>query len=169
MQVTVNAGHRRIASRVVTIVAIVAGALFFAPPAFAATAPIYKCLDASLGLVYTDQQCKGGQQIDIHPGDEDPAASTRLAKARDDIERRAAARLVEERRAAAQKEFTDASRLEREAAPAPDVTAYDSDAQAWYPAYLPARARHPRAHTPPPRTAMPRGFAPHGPFAVPRS
>ena len=142
MQVTINAGRRGIGS---CATMMVAGALVFAPGAFAATAPIYKCLDASLGLIYTDQQCKGGQQIDIHPGDADPAAATRLAKARDDIERRAAARLVEERRAAAQKEFTEASRREREAAPDPDVTAYDSDAQIWYPAYLPARARHRRS------------------------
>ncbi len=166
MQVTINAGHRRIASRAAMMVA---AALVFTPAVFATTTPIYKCLDASLGLVYTDQQCKGGQQVVIHPGDADPTASARLAKARDDIERRAAARFVEERRAATQKEFTDASRLEREAAPALDVTAYDFDAQAWYPAYMPARARHPRAHRPPSPAATPRGFAPHGPFVVPRS
>jgi hypothetical protein len=166
MQVTIDACRRRIGS---CAAMMVAGALVFAPSALAATAPIYKCVDASLGLIYTDQQCKGGEQIDIHPGDADPAAAARLAKARDDIDRRASARLVEERRAAAQKEFTEASRREREAAPAPDVTAYDSDVQTWYPAYLPARAGHPRANTLPRHTAAPRGFAPHGPFVVPRS
>ena len=49
---------------------IAAGALVLATSvADAATASIYKCLGANLVVIYTDQPCKGGEQLDIRAGD----------------------------------------------------------------------------------------------------
>ena len=71
----------------------------------AATAPIYKCLGDNLGTIYTDQPCKGGERLDVQAGDADPTAVERLQSARDQLDRSAAARLAEERRAAAQRDL----------------------------------------------------------------
>jgi Domain of unknown function (DUF4124) len=153
---------------------IAAGALVLAScVADAATAPIYKCLDANLALIYTDQPCKGGEQLDIHAGDADPAAVAQLQRARDRLDRSAAARVLEERRTAAQRDLAALARREqdqdRSAAYEPDysVLPYD-DSLLWYPAFVPMRSAHlPRAH--PPRTAARRSFAPKPPYVVPRS
>src|SRR6202158_4858725 len=67
----------------------------------AATAPIYKCLGNDLGMIYTDQPCKGGERLNVHAGDPDPTAVARLQSARDQLDRSAAARLAEERRGGA--------------------------------------------------------------------
>ena len=60
--------------------------------AAAATSPIYKCFDRHLALVYTDVPCKDGEQLDVRPGDADPAAMARLDRERDalDAKQRAA-------------------------------------------------------------------------------
>lgn len=168
-----NHDRRRVKAAATTILA---GVLFLAPGARAATAPIYKCQDGNLGLVYTDQPCKGGKQIDIHPGDANPAAAARLAKARDELDRSAAARIVELRRAAAQREFAAWAQRQREQesgmVPGSESGTYPADDDfAWYPAYLPARPSHSShaKHQHASRSASSRGFAPSPPYAVPRS
>lgn len=154
---------------------VVAGILALAPAGAVATTPIYKCLDAHLGLIYTDQRCANGEQIDIQAGIADPDAAERLQNARDQIERRAAARASEQRRVEAKNQLAALARhdrqQEREAArAAADGTADDETTQ-WYRAYLPAYlpAYHPaRGRHHPRRTAAP-GSLPHDPLFAPRS
>ena len=153
---------------------IAAGALVLATSvADAATASIYKCLGANLVVIYTDQPCKGGEQLDIRAGDADPAAVAQLQRARDQLDRSAAARVVEERHTAAQRDLAALARRERDedrSAPyGPDGSAspYD-DALLWYPAFVPMHSAHLRRPHPP-RTAAPRSFAPNPPYVVPRS
>jgi hypothetical protein len=69
-------------------------------PAWAASTPIYKCLDNHLGLVYTDVPCKDGERLDIRAGDADPAAIARLDRALDRLDESAAQRMLDDRRAA---------------------------------------------------------------------
>ena len=141
----------------------------------AATAPIYKCLGNNLGIIYTDQPCKGGERLDVDAGDADPTAVARLQSARDQLDRSAAARLVEERRAATQRDLAASARRQREedrsAADPSEYTAalspYDYSLP-WYSGLRPMHAPHPsRPH--PPRPAAPRSFAPSPPYVVPRS
>jgi hypothetical protein len=155
-----------------TAMMIAAGALVLAiGAADAATASIYKCLGANLVVIYTDQPCKGGEQLDIRAGDADPAAVAQLQRARDQLDWSAAVRIAEERRAAAQRDLAALARRERDE----DRSAeYDPDdapspyALLWYPAFGSMHPPHPqRAH--PPRTAAPRSFAPNPPYIVPRS
>jgi hypothetical protein len=141
----------------------------------AATAPIYKCLGNDLGLIYTDQPCKGGERLDVHAGDPDPTAVARLQGARDQLDRSAAARLVEERRAATQRDLAASAQRQREE----DRSAADTSEYAdslspydyslpWYSGLAPMHARHPSRPHPPP-AAPPRHFAPTSPYVVPRS
>lgn len=89
--------------------------------AAAAPAPIYKCLDRNLGLVYTDIPCKDGERMDVRAGDADPAAVARLERERDALDRSITQRITDQRRAA----------LQRTYAPAPDYYAgYDDYAGA---------------------------------------
>jgi hypothetical protein len=156
--------------------AIVAAAIliFAIDAADAVTTPIYKCLGKDLGLIYTDQPCKGGEQLEIHAGDVDPAAVARLQGARDMLDRSAAARIVEEQHAAAQKDLAAIARRQRDE----DRSATDADYSAalspydqslsWYPGTGQMHPHHPpRQH--PPRGVAPHGFAPNPPFVVPRS
>src|ERR1700704_1636095 len=79
---------------------------------WAATTPIYKCLDKNLGLLYTDQPCKEGEQLNIRPGDADPAAVARLEPQRDALDQSASQRIADLRRPAA--DGASASRLRYE-------------------------------------------------------
>ncbi len=169
MSASVDVGRWRTGSGAAMIVA---GALAIAPGTVAATAPIYKCIDAHLALMYTDQPCADGEQIDIRPGNADPAAAARLAHARDEIERRATARIAEERRMAAQKELATLARRERQEDREPFATTDDTagrDALTWYPAYLPTFVPTRPSHHRPHRAATPRSISPHEPLFVPRS
>ncbi|MEO8674083.1 MAG: hypothetical protein ABI569_00790 [Casimicrobiaceae bacterium] len=84
--------------------------------ATATQAPIYKCLDRNLGVVYTDIPCKDGERMDVRAGDADPAAMARLERERDALDRSITQRITDQRRAA----------LQRTYAPAPDYYAgYD--------------------------------------------
>jgi hypothetical protein len=74
--------------------------------AAAATAPIYKCLDRNLGLVYTDVPCKDGERMDLRAGDADPVAVARLERERDALDRSAAQRIADERHAALQRIYS---------------------------------------------------------------
>jgi len=73
--------------------------------AWAAPAPIYKCLDRNLGISYTDIPCKDGERLDIRAGDPDPAAIAQLARERDALDRSAAQRIADERRATLQRRY----------------------------------------------------------------
>jgi hypothetical protein len=40
-------------------------------------------LDKNLGVLYTDEPCKEGEQLNVRAGDADPAAVARLERQRD--------------------------------------------------------------------------------------
>jgi hypothetical protein len=80
---------------------------------WAGTAPIYKCFDRNLGLLYTDLPCKDGEQLDIRPGEADLAAVARLERQLDALDQSASQRIAEQRRAATQE--MGATRLRYEA------------------------------------------------------
>lgn len=131
---------------------------------WAATAPIYKCLDKKLGLLYTDEPCKEGEQLNIRPGDADPAAVARLERQRDALDQSASQRIADLRRTAAG--GRDASRLQYE--PPDERGSYD-----YGPAYVSDygavahRFMHHRAMGLRPKPRM-RHFAPPPPYFVPR-
>jgi hypothetical protein len=143
---------------------LIVGALAVGP-AWAASAPIYKCFDAHLSLVYTDLPCKDGELVDIRAGDADPAAVARLERAREALDQSAAQRMADERRA------TD--RRAAYGAPAP---MYDPGEQpmagaadygygyALYPSYRRHPVHRPRSH----EMRQKLGFAPRPPYIVPR-
>jgi hypothetical protein len=60
-------------------------------------ATIYKCFDRSLGVLYTDQPCKG-EELDIRAGSPDPAAIAELSREREALARSAAQRVADNRR-----------------------------------------------------------------------
>ena len=132
-----------------------------------ATTPIYKCLDRNLGLVYTDEPCKDGEVMNIRAGDADPAAVARLERARDAIDQSAAQRIVDQRRAAEQRNLADwyfrgDERYAYDAAPT--YAPYYSGAIGW----LPGAGRHHPLRNRPPRPLEARHFAPRPPYMVPR-
>jgi hypothetical protein len=134
--------------------------------AWAATTPIYKCFDKNLGLLYTDEPCKDGEQLNIRAGDVDPAAVAWLERARDALDQSAAQRMADDR--------SDAALVERAAlmayAPAEERGAND-----YGPTYVsdygfvsyPFMHHHPM-HPRQPKLHHMRHFAPHPPFIVPR-
>ena len=132
---------------------------------WAATTPIYKCLDKNLGLLYTDEPCKEGEQLNIRPGDADPAAVARLERQRDALDQSASQRIADLRRAATEGEH--ASRLRYE--PLEEGGSYDY-APAYFSDYgiLAHHVMHHQAK----RSRKPdlriRHFAPPPPYFVPR-
>ena len=88
--------------------------------AAAATAPIYKCFDRHLALVYTDIPCKDGEQLDVRPGDVDPAAMARLDRERDALAQSSARRISDLRAAQFSRNYAAAA----EYAPSYDVGSY---------------------------------------------
>ena len=139
--------------------------LVFAAGSWAASTPIYKCLDKNLGLLYTDQPCKDGEQLDIRPGDADPAAVARLERQRDALDQDAARRIAALRQAPVQGQGAPRLRYD----PVDQSGSYDYE-----PAYVadygtqsrPSTHRHPKQAPPHPRI---RHFAPAPPDIVPRS
>jgi hypothetical protein len=131
---------------------------------WAAPAPIYKCFDKNLSLVYTDEPCKDGEQLDVRAGEADPAAVARLDRQRDALDQSAAQRLADQRRAAAAEELT--SRLQYEPADqrADYMPAYSGGYGFWP---YPLMHRHPLRHRES-RLHHMRHFAPRPPFVVPR-
>lgn len=124
-----------------------------AVPAVAANAPIYKCFDAHLNLVYTDVPCKDGEQLDIRAGNADPAAVARLDRALDRLDQSVAQRIQDERRAAEARPSYAWSPPMTPAQGMADEPDYDynyNDYNAGYGYYYPfERAwRHPRPHRP---------------------
>jgi len=146
---------------------MVLGLLLVAPvSSSAATTPIYKCFDKNLGLLYTDEPCQG-EVLNIRAGDADPAAVARLERARDALDQSAAQRIVDERRAAAQRD------LAASYAGGVEPNAYDSTAAnapydygvGWgYPGF----ARHHPPRSRPHRPLEPRRLALVPPHMAPR-
>jgi hypothetical protein len=133
---------------------------------WAATTPIYKCLDKNLGLLYTDESCKEGEQLDIRAGDADPAALARLERQRDALDQSASQRIADLRRAATAGE--GASRLRYE--PLDERGSYD-----YAPAYVSDYGivtrrivHHHRAMRPRALDLRMRQLAPPPPYFVPR-
>ena len=148
------------------------GLLLLAGPAWPASTPIYKCFDKNLGLLYTDLPCTDGEQLDLRPGDADPASVARLERQRDLLDQSAAQRILDERRTAAQRDLADRIRGEayyQDGIPDSSL-AYGYGGYSYgypfvaYPPYV--HPRPPRPH--PPRRMEPRGFAPNPPYVVPR-
>ena len=69
-----------------------------APSATAAVTTVYKCFDRSLGVVYTDQPCRG-EQLDIEAGRVDQNAIAELQREREALSRAVAQRIADNRRA----------------------------------------------------------------------
>ena len=140
------------------------GLAVFAGGGWAATTPIYKCLDKNLGLLYTDEPCKEGEQLNIRAGDADPAAVARLERQRDALDQSASQRITDLRRTPAEGVAT--ARLPYE--PLEERGSYD-----YGPAYVSdygivaQRVMHHRATRLRPKLRMPH-FAPPPPYFVPR-
>jgi hypothetical protein len=134
---------------------------------WAMTTPIYKCLDKSLGVVYTDEACKDGERMNIRAGDADPAAVARLERERDALDQSAAQRIADQRRAAAQRDLAAWYGRDDERS-APDYTAaytpYDYGATGWFPDFR----RHHSLRTRPPKLLEPRLMAPRPRHIGPR-
>ena len=129
--------------------------------------PIYKCLDRNLGLLYTDQPCKEGEQLDLRAGDPDPAAIARLDRERDALDQSADRRIADNNRYA----FLAAHDMGMAYMPPPDEGAPYDDGPAYgigfgfvSNPFLPHRPRKPR----PPKSHPVPPFAPHPPLAAPR-
>src|ERR1700755_2120798 len=63
----------------------------------AAVPTVYKCFDRNLGVLYTDQPCRG-EQLSIEGGSIDPVAVAELQREREAVARAAAQRVAELRR-----------------------------------------------------------------------
>jgi hypothetical protein len=136
-------------------------------PAHAANAPIYKCLDNHLGVVYTDLPCKDGEKLDIRAGDADPVAVARLERARDELDQSAAQRMSDERRAADRRALAGRLRRDTEEDRGPQQSAEYAPfdyGYAIYPPFVRPHPPRPRPHRP---FEEPR-VAPSPPYVVPR-
>jgi hypothetical protein len=130
--------------------------LFVLPVDFSwAATTIYKCFS----LLYTDEPCKDGEQLNIRAGDADPVAVARLERERDALEQSAARRTAETRR------DTDLAYVPVEEGGSYDqgpayVSAYGFGSSPFM-QHHPMRPRQPKAH-------HMRHQARHPPFIVPR-
>ncbi len=131
---------------------------------WAATVPIYKCLDRNLALVYTDLPCKDGERLDIRAGDADPAAVALLKRERDELDQSASQRAAEQRRAMVDGEDASLSGYQPEegAATGDDGSAYASGY-----GLISFPRRHPMLHRKA-KLQHPLHFAPRPPHAAPR-
>ena len=101
--------------------------------AAAAPAPIYKCFDRHLAVVYTDLPCKDGEQLDLRAGNADPAAVARLERERDALDRSSAQRITDLRRAALERQqYVVEPNYAPNYAPNYDATAY-ADMAGYFP------------------------------------
>lgn len=144
-------------------------ALSFSAAASAATTVVYRCLDAHLGVVYTDTPCNQGSSFDVQTGEPDLVAVAKLERIRDALDQSATQRIIDERRLAGQKELL-AAQAGREAADMGEGN-FAAGAYAYYAyplaIFAPLRP-HPPRHRPM-RPLAPRGGAPHPPYIVPRT
>jgi hypothetical protein len=132
---------------------------------WAATTPIYKCLDKNLGLLYTDEPCKEGEQLNIRPGDADPAAVARLERQRDALDQSASQRIADLRRAPAEGKGAP----QWQYAPPDESGSYDYGS-AYVSDYgiVGRRVMHYQAMRPRKPVLRIRHFAPPPPYFVPR-
>ena len=131
------------------------------------TSTIYKCFDRNLGVLYTDQPCKG-EQLEVRAGDPDPNAVAALERERDALSRSMAQRIADQRRAA-----LDAQRAVEWVYPAPfdpsvyaanDVYYHAGWGYAPYSAAKPLRQPDRRADEPRDRAS----YVPNPPRGLPR-
>ena len=113
-----NTGVLRLAACVVAIASA---------PTWAAATTVYKCFDKNLGVLYTDEPCKGEKLI-IRAGEADPLAVAELQREREALSRSAAQRIADNRRAALEREYA----AQRAYAPAEALPAY-AGADGYYP------------------------------------
>ena len=132
---------------------------------WAATKPIYKCLDKNFGLLYTDEPCNEGEQLDIRAGDADPAAVARLERQRDALDQSAAQRIADLHRPAP--EGAGLSRLRYELVDERGSYDYGSAYVSDY-GIGSRRFMHRRAMGPREPEERVRHFAPPPPYFVPR-
>jgi hypothetical protein len=83
---------------------VLAGLCLAASPAPAAVTTVYKCFDAKLNVVYTDQPCRG-EQLAIELGSVDHAKIAELAREREAVSRAIAQRIAEGNRAQAVRDY----------------------------------------------------------------
>jgi len=91
-------------------------------------ATIYKCFDRSLGVLYTDQPCRG-EALDIQAGNPDPAALAELAREREALSQSMAQRITDNRRVANERDFAYYG------GPVPDVATPSAYVDVGYPGY----------------------------------
>jgi hypothetical protein len=142
--------------------------LFAIATAQAANAPVYKCFDKHLALVYTDVPCKDGEELDLRAGDADPAAVAHLERERELLSIAATQRIADERRAALEKDLADRSRGHVMGEPnGPDDYADYGDGYYGYgyPVLAHTPKARPRHHV---RRMAEHRFAPNPPYIVPR-
>jgi uncharacterized protein DUF4124 len=131
----------------------------------AANGAIYRCLDAHLGVVYTDVPCKDGEAFDTRAGEADPAAVARLEKLRDALDQSAVQRMSDERRLAAQAAVIPAPyRPSEDSFDGSGYDGYYTYPVAGYMSNRPHAAHHHARRDLEPR----RGGAPKPPYIVPR-
>jgi len=112
-------------------------------PARAAATTVYKCFDKNLGVLYTDEPCKG-EQMNIRAGEADPTAVAELQREREALSRSAAQRIADNRRASLEREYMAPGTY----GPPAVLPAY-SDADGYFPGYgaypysTAKRGRHP--------------------------
>src|SRR5215203_2602697 len=87
----------RLRSRAPLRIAVAVLAVAAAPPALCAITTVYKCFDRTLGVLYTDQPCRG-EQLSIEGGRTDPAAIAELTREREALSRAVAERIADNRR-----------------------------------------------------------------------
>ena len=142
---------------------LVALSFTFTTSARAANTMVYRCLDAHLGVVYTDVACKEGAGFEIRAGEADPAAVARLERLREALDQSAVQRLSDERRLSAQTLIAPMAYRDSDETPGDGYGSYYT-----YPvaAYVPMRP-HP-LHQRPPRDLRARRGAPSPPYFIPR-
>lgn len=79
------------ARRRARLAGLLAFLLAAAAPAGAAVTTVYKCFDRNLGVLYTDQPCRG-EQLSIESGSVDPVGIAELQREREALSRAVAAR-----------------------------------------------------------------------------
>jgi hypothetical protein len=96
--------------------------------ASATATTVYKCFDKRLGVLYTDEPCKG-EQMSIRAGEADPTAVAELQREREALSRSAAQRIADNRRAALEREYAA-----QRAYASPDMSPEYAGADVYYPA-----------------------------------
>jgi hypothetical protein len=85
---------------------------------------VYKCVQPSGTVLYTDHPCKGGTAVDIRLGPTDPAAPARLAHAQAELDALAAQGRAEEEIATARRQNLNRLQLEAEQEPTAPLADY---------------------------------------------